>query len=446
AQGEDPTQTISYAYDPRDRLLTEDGLTRSWDENGNLTSTTGPQGATHTWDFENRLVRSELVDGTVIEHEYDPDGVRLSTRVTPSAGPPQVTRYLVDPSHSLSSAGRGIALSQVVAETDQDGFLTAYYVRGDDLLATLRPSGNRFFHADGLGSIRFLTDETGAVTDRYDFEAFGPVVDHQGADPNAYLFAGEQLDPNSGFYYLRARWLSVSHDRFLSQDPFAGLIADPMSLHRYLYARADPQTFVDPSGRYTLGQAMAVGAIIGGLVGGVIGAIYGKSQTGSVLTLGSLKYILAGIVGGAAAGAMIGAALYLAPSGLWTILKRGIRQLYTKLNNRKGHTKTAIALLAGFALGLGAGLLDPDLFVGITAGASTAFLIVNDILVRGALWSKHDIAKVVGPLFLQYHKAFLKNRLQAGTFIALAFSFGFVTGYTAGAAIRHGFDLLAVNR
>ncbi|MCP3997309.1 MAG: hypothetical protein GY722_19950 [bacterium] len=243
--------------------------------------------------------------------------------------------------------------------------------------------------------------------------------------------------------FIRRGWLNVSHDRFLSQDPFAGLIGEPMSLHRYLYARADALNFVDSSGRYTLGQAMVVGAIIGGLGGGILGAIYGsKSKTGSVLSLGSLKYILAGIVGGAAAGAMIGAAFYLAPHGLWTIVKKGIRRLLIKIRNEKGHSKTAEALVAGFALGLGAGLLDPDYIVGITAGVATASVIISDILLRGATWRRNEIARVVGPLFKPDAREFLQKRVQAGTFIALGFSLGFVTGYTAGAAIRHGFDRL----
>ena len=52
----------------------------------------------------------------------------------------------------------------MVAETDAAGDLAAYYVRGDDLLAVSRPTtGPRFYHADGLGSIRALTDDTATV-------------------------------------------------------------------------------------------------------------------------------------------------------------------------------------------------------------------------------------------------------------------------------------------
>ena len=63
-----------------------------------------------------------------------------------------------------------------------------------------------------------------------------------------YLYAGEQLDPNVGFYYLRARYYDQATGRFVSADPFQGNVFDPISLHRYLYANGEPTSHVDPSG------------------------------------------------------------------------------------------------------------------------------------------------------------------------------------------------------
>jgi RHS repeat-associated protein len=178
--------------------------------------------------------------------------------------------YLVDTSG---------ALSQVVAETSSAA-LGALYVRGDDLLAVMRPGEtagtwkSRFYHADGLGSIRGLTDESGAVADRYSFTAFGELLEHTGEDNNAYLFAGESLDPNSGFYYNRARWMDPAVGRFASTDPFQGRIFDPASLHKYLYASANPANFVDPTGRENLPSMLAALAINARLaVGTVLGAL-----------------------------------------------------------------------------------------------------------------------------------------------------------------------------
>jgi len=233
---------VSYTYDTRDRLLTEGAQPYTWDDNGNLISKDAE--ATYFWDFENRLIKVQKADGTVVEHLYDPDGNRLQTKTTPAGGATVATNYLVDTSG---------ALSHVVAETDNANSLVAYYVRADDLLALMRPDGgggfiSRFYHSDGLGSIRRLTDEAGNITDGYSYSAFGELLAHTGSDPQPYSFAGEPYDPNSGFYYNRARWLDARVGRFASEDPFDGAIHSPSSLHKYLYADQDPPNRSDPTG------------------------------------------------------------------------------------------------------------------------------------------------------------------------------------------------------
>jgi RHS repeat-associated protein len=245
---------VSYTYDTRDRLLTEGPQAYSWDDNGNLISKDNE--ATYFWDFENRLIRVEKADGSVIEHQYDPDGNRVETKTTPAGGGTTVINYLVDTSGSLS---------HVVAETNAAGDLVAYYVRADDLLAVMRPDGggfiSRFYHADGLGSIRRLTDVNGNITDGYSYSAFGELLAHTGSDPQPYTFAGEPYDPNIGFYYNRARWLDPRVGRFASVDPLdpldpsVGLEFDPRSFHRYLYTGANPVDHVDPSGLFFGGVA-----------------------------------------------------------------------------------------------------------------------------------------------------------------------------------------------
>jgi RHS repeat-associated protein len=243
---------INYTYDERDRLLTENGTVYGWDDNGNLISKSAE--ATYFWDFENRLIRVEKTDGTVVTHAYDADGNRVRTEVTRSTGPPTVTNFLVDPSG---------ALSHVIAETDDSGNLIANYVRGvDDLLSVIRPTETRYYHADGLGSIRFLTGESGNVTDAYEFTAFGELLAHTGTDQQPYAFAGEPYVPNVRFQYHRARWMDPRTGRFTAMDPFPGSVFDTGSLHRYLYANAQPCCLIDPSGLFTQAFGYAVEAAI----------------------------------------------------------------------------------------------------------------------------------------------------------------------------------------
>jgi RHS repeat-associated protein len=277
--------TTNATYDTRDRQLARGGQIWTWDTNGNLSAKTGE--ATYVWGVDDRLQRVTRHDGTVVTHTYDADGVRVKTETRKPDGTTTAVDYMVDTSGLLG---------QVVAETT-GGTLVAYYVRGDDLLAVIRPGAtaetwaSHFYHADGLGSIRALTGESGAVTDRYTFTAFGELLSHEGEDSNAYLFAGEMLDPNSGFYYNRARWMDPSVGRFASMDTFEGLEFEPGTLHKYLYATADPVNSIDPTGLQTVAEVAIVGAIIT--------AIWANIAFPQTTILGRVKVTLMGAVFGA---------------------------------------------------------------------------------------------------------------------------------------------------
>jgi RHS repeat-associated protein len=106
-----------------------------------------------------------------------------------------------------------------------------------------------YYGYDGFGTVRQLTNASGAVTDTYEYDAFGNEINHTGTTPNNYLYRGEQFDPDLGLYYLRARYYNPLTDRFMSRDPEDGDITVPASLHKYLYANGDPVNGIDPMGR-----------------------------------------------------------------------------------------------------------------------------------------------------------------------------------------------------
>ena len=106
-----------------------------------------------------------------------------------------------------------------------------------------------FYGYDGFGSVRQLTNLAGTVTDTYNYDAFGNLLNSTGTTPNNYLYRGEQYDQDLGLYYLRARYYNPATGRFLSRDPEDGHNWDPKSLHKYLYASGDPVNLLDPTGR-----------------------------------------------------------------------------------------------------------------------------------------------------------------------------------------------------
>lgn len=100
--------------------------------------------------------------------------------------------------------------------------------------------------------MRQLTNASGVVTDTYAYDAFGTLIERTGTTDNNHLYAGEQFDPDLNLYYNRVRYLNVETGRFTSQDRFGGNSYDPASLHKYVYANANPVNSIDPSGSFTV--------------------------------------------------------------------------------------------------------------------------------------------------------------------------------------------------
>jgi RHS repeat-associated protein len=263
------------ACDPQTPSL--DTLTYEYDGNGNLTRTllNGVAQAEYVYDAQNRLAAYDSTPAAIggeVAYAYDAAGVRIGK----TAGG-QTTRFIVDEQRGLS---------EVLAEVDAGtGVVTVRYTHGDDLLRQTRWSGTGTpgvpptddawcYQYDGQGSTRQLTSAPASglpadvqVTSNYAYDAFGAdltVGAPTGGTPpaeNLYRYTGEQADgqagaAGTGFYYLRARYYDPATGRFVNRDPLEGSNAEPMSLHKYLYANADPVNRSDPSGLETLGSVM----------------------------------------------------------------------------------------------------------------------------------------------------------------------------------------------
>jgi len=232
----------AYTYNDLNQLIKEETPqgTRiyTYDESGNLVKLAGERSIDYRYDKENHLVRATIQKGnsvTVESYTYDYAGNRLSKTVNES----DTTLYVND---------TATGLTQVTAETDRDGKETAYYTRGDELLSMERDGRVWYYLYDGHGDVRMLTDETGKTTDRYRYDAYGNLLEKEGDTKNDFLYTGEQYNANTGLYYLRARYMDPNTGTFISMDSYPGSLFDPVSLHKYLYANADPVKYSDPSG------------------------------------------------------------------------------------------------------------------------------------------------------------------------------------------------------
>ncbi|AFY50369.1 RHS repeat-associated core domain protein [Nostoc sp. PCC 7524] len=262
----------TYEYDQNDRLLKEvtNGVTTNYiyDNNGNtLSKTTGTDKVTYEWDDENRLIGVDTNgDGIIdITNHYDSDGIRIVQTVNG-----EVTHFLVDKNRDYA---------QVLEEYTPSKIIKVAYVYGNDLISQVRDDKHSFYHVDGLGSTRALTDINGLLTDSYDYAAFGEIIQQVGNTKNLYLFAGEQFDNQLSQYYLRARYYDQSIGRFTQRDTWPGRDFSPITLHKYLYANANPANYIDPTGNFSIGSLLASMAIAGTINASLTFAFSGGNST-----------------------------------------------------------------------------------------------------------------------------------------------------------------------
>jgi RHS repeat-associated protein len=105
---------------------------------------------------------------------------------------------------------------------------------------------------DGHGNVRFLANTAGAITDSYDFDAFGMTIRTSGATPNPFFYSSERLDGGTGLYDLRARYYDQATGRFWGRDPVEGKKCCGLSWNPYIFVRDDPSNNADPTGREVL--------------------------------------------------------------------------------------------------------------------------------------------------------------------------------------------------
>ncbi len=217
-----------WTYGEANRLLSYGNVAFTYDNNGNTTSKTDPNGTTtYVYDYENRLVAVHTPEHD-ISYLYDPFGKRLAKTVD------DVTTYFFYDNEDI------------IAEYDSIGTLVATYYHGqgtDEPVAMYRGGQTYYYTVDGVGSVSELTEMNGNVVEGYIYDTSGNMISLP-VIGNAYTYTSREYDVETGFYFYRARYYDAKIGRFNTADPmgFGG------GVNFYTYVRNNPTNFVDPYG------------------------------------------------------------------------------------------------------------------------------------------------------------------------------------------------------
>src|SRR5207249_8543738 len=120
-----------------------------------------------------------------------------------------------------------------------------FYAQGEQIGST-----NYYYTRDHLGSVREMTDGTGAIHARYDYDPYGRLTKVQGDLDSDFIYAGYYNHSPSGLYATLNRFYDPDLGRWISRDPLetAEISQGP---NLYAYVENDPTNFVDPLGLLT---------------------------------------------------------------------------------------------------------------------------------------------------------------------------------------------------
>lgn len=140
-------------------------------------------------------------------------------------------------------------------ETDENGDTIATYdydpFHHGELNSMTRDGQTYYYHYDGEGNVRSVTDENENVVEETTYTAFGEVVSKTSSITNPFGYKGAlgyYTNGDTDDIYVRARTYEPTVGRWLSTDPL--WFWDGQNL--YQYANNSPIGFADPSGLVTV--------------------------------------------------------------------------------------------------------------------------------------------------------------------------------------------------
>jgi RHS repeat-associated protein len=217
--------TVTYAAaNDLNQYPTVGGVSYTYNNNGCLT---GDGVWTFGYDVLNRFI-SAVKSGVSASYLYDPMDRQSQKNVGGTK-----TRFIYN------------GLQRIAEYDGTAGTLNTRFVYAtglDEPIVEVSSGGTKtFFHRDRLGSIIARTNNSGAVTQRYEY---GPYGESAALSGTSFGFTGQRYDAESGLYNYKARYYSPVIGRFLQPDVIG--YADGLNLYTYVYNQ--PVNFSDPLG------------------------------------------------------------------------------------------------------------------------------------------------------------------------------------------------------
>jgi len=253
----DHRTTAAWTYNENNQLETADGISYTYDDNGNTTnqtdangSTGSPQARNYVYDTDNRLI--EVRDGgntLIAAYSYDPFGRRLSKDTGT-----QKTYYFYNAEGLIAEADASGQVTKsygyAPGSTASTGSAQAFSTNPLWMKAAAMGSQTQsyyYYQNDHLGTPQKLLNQSGVVVWSATYDSFGKAtVDAASTVSNNLRFPGQYEDGETGLHYNWMRYYDPLRGRYVTSDPIRLL----GGVNFYIYVGGNPLAGIDPKGLF----------------------------------------------------------------------------------------------------------------------------------------------------------------------------------------------------
>ena len=200
-----------------------------------------------------------LVTGDGLYREYNSLNQLLNIRNGSDSSAPLLQQFVYNPIEERVDIKKTFNNSGTVVETVyywSKSFVTVENLTGQynftfvyhegQLIAQEVQGTKLFIHGDVEGSSSVITNSTGQVVERTEYDAYGNII--SGGTKTRFGYENKEADSVVGDTDFNFRKYKSEWGLFLQPDTLIPNVYDPQSLNRYMFESGNPYGYTDPDG------------------------------------------------------------------------------------------------------------------------------------------------------------------------------------------------------
>jgi RHS repeat-associated protein len=233
----------TYSYSDEDHLLSAGETTYQYDADGFLnTKAQGSNITRYNYSPRGELLSAALPDDSLIEYINDPLGRRIAKKIDGVI----IEKYL----------WRGLTQLLAVYDGNDNSVMRFEYADARMPVSMTRGGSTYYLAYDQVGSPRLVSDTSGGVVKRIDYDSFGNIIsDTSPAFEIHFGFAGGLLDRDTGLIRFGFRDFDPEAGGWAAKDPI-GFAGGDTNL--YGYVENNPINWIDPTGKIAVADDIAL--------------------------------------------------------------------------------------------------------------------------------------------------------------------------------------------